>query len=58
MADSEAVFHGFKKDWGEKVVVSGDEFTDVVRVPTGVFPFDLQTGGGGAQGGCNDYLRP
>lgn len=35
-----------QKQYGETAACLGGKFRDVVRIPTGVFPFDLASGGG------------
>ncbi len=36
----------FKKDFGDKTAIFGSEQVDSERLPTGIFEFDLSTGGG------------
>jgi recombination protein RecA len=42
----EELIAAVRKDKGDKVIVKGNQIPDVTRVPTGVFEFDLATGGG------------
>ena len=42
-----------RKDKGDKVVVTGNNIPEVFRIPTGIFEFDLATGGGFPQGRCS-----
>lgn len=47
MSDLAAIVKQLKKDFGESTVQAGsDEYIDAERLPTGVFPFDLASGGG------------
>lgn len=41
-----AVLKAIEKEKGDKVVVKGNTIPQVERIPTGVFEFDLATGGG------------
>lgn len=46
LGESSAVLEEFKKSHGEHVVRRGAKLRDVQRLATGVFPFDLASGGG------------
>lgn len=43
---SDRVLAELRKQHGEQVATKGGKFKPVPRIPTGVFPFDLATGGG------------
>lgn len=61
-----AILKQIRKDKGDFVVVRGTDIPDVARIPTGVFEFDLATGGGfpcsrysivyGPEGSCKTNL--
>jgi len=44
--ESEKVLLALQKQHGEQVAVKGGKFSPVPRIPLGIFPFDLATGGG------------
>jgi len=44
--ESEKVLSALQKQHGEQVGVRGGKFAPVQRIPLGIFPFDLATGGG------------
>lgn len=48
----------FQKDMGEKVGSFGGKLLDQERVPTGLFQFDLATGGGFPRGMCSIVYGP
>lgn len=47
MAKAADIMKKVAKEFGSSIVTIGNkEFEDVIRIPTGVFPFDLMSGGG------------
>jgi recombination protein RecA len=47
MANASEIMKKVKKEFGSSIATVGNkEFVDVQRIPTGVFPFDLMSGGG------------
>lgn len=50
MSDVKAIMKEMSKQYGDSVVSKGVEFEEMTRLPTGIFPFDLATGGGFPRG--------
>ena len=48
----------FQKDYGDKVGGFGLKVQDATRIPTGLFAFDLATGGGLPRGKCSIIYGP
>jgi recombination protein RecA len=58
MADFATLAEQFKKDYGEKTVQMGGTVCEVSRIPTGIFPLDLATGGGVPRGRVTELFGP
>lgn len=59
MSSTEEILAKIKKDHGQAIVQKGGEdYADTPRVPTGVFPFDLATGGGFPMGRVSIVYGP
>lgn len=54
----ESVVGSMKKEHGDSAVTKGSELVDVERLPTGVFPFDLASGGGFPRGRTSIIFGP
>jgi recombination protein RecA len=53
-----ALLAAFQKEYGEAVGSFGGKLVNADRVPTGLFPFDLATGGGFPRGRCSIVFGP
>lgn len=59
MSSTQEVIAKLKKEHGQGVVQrGGEDYADTPRLPTGVFPFDLATGGGFPMGRCSIVYGP
>lgn len=58
MSSALDVFKKAQKDKGKAIGNVGGVFNDVERIPTGLFPFDLATGGGLPRGRCSIIYGP
>lgn len=59
MSNSAEIIKKMKKDYGESVAKRGsDEYVDTPRLPTGIFPFDLASGGGFPMGRVSIVFGP
>ena len=59
MSSAEEIVKKMKKDYGESIAKRGsDEYVDTPRLPTGIFPFDLASGGGFPMGRVSVVFGP
>jgi len=59
MADTADILKKLTKDYGSKVATLGDvDYEDTPRLPTGIFPFDLASGGGFPMGRVSIIYGP
>ncbi len=58
MATTKSILKSIQDDYGEAVASEGVELVDETRIATGVFPFDLATGGGFPEGRISVVYGP
>lgn len=58
MANVAAVLAGLKKNMGERIGDFGTKLHESERVPTGIFAFDMATGGGWPKGKVSEVFGP
>lgn len=59
MSNCDEILKKVKKEYGESIATRGsDEYVDTPRIPTGIFPFDLASGGGFPMGRVSVVFGP
>lgn len=59
MANASEIMKKVKKEFGDSIAVRGSaKFEDTIRIPTGIFPFDLMSGGGFPMGRVSVVYGP
>lgn len=59
MASSTDILKKIRKDYGESIASKGsDGYKDTIRIPSGIFPFDLMSGGGFPMGRVSVVYGP
>lgn len=59
MSNAAEIVKKLKKDYGESIAKKGsEEYSDTPRIPTGIFPFDLASGGGFPMGRVSIVFGP